>query len=78
MWRRWGVTCAARDHGPNLSISVSPGREIKGDSPSSGERSGRSQARIPVVGARCQGGRGGLERPGRHGGAPVAPRRELA
>lgn len=37
-------TCAARDHGPNLSISVSPGAEIKGDSPSSGERKGSSQA----------------------------------
>ena len=23
------LTCAARDHGPNLSISVSPGKEIK-------------------------------------------------
>ena len=33
------------DDGPNLSISVSPGRESKRGARSSGERKGRSRAR---------------------------------
>lgn len=39
-------TWARGDHPPNLSISVSGGEEINGDSPSSGERTGRSPPRI--------------------------------
>lgn len=35
----------AQDDGPNLSISVSPGRESKRGARSSGERKGRSRAR---------------------------------
>ena len=36
---------AMQDDGPNLSISVSPGRESKRGARSSGERKGRSRAR---------------------------------
>lgn len=39
-------TWAHGDYPPNLSISVSGGEEINGDSPSSGERTGRSPPRI--------------------------------
>jgi hypothetical protein len=36
------LTSSARDYLPNLSILVSRGKEIKRDSPSSGERKGSS------------------------------------
>lgn len=42
--RRPGI---GRDHPPNLSISLSGGKETKRDSPSNGERKGKSQASNP-------------------------------
>lgn len=42
---------AAPDHGPNLSISVSPGADTERDSPSSGERSGSGRAPLCGPGA---------------------------
>ncbi|GFV35617.1 hypothetical protein TNCV_2698993 [Trichonephila clavipes] len=44
-----------RDHPPNLSISVSGGKENNSDSPSSGERKGKSPAPNPSVARRFQG-----------------------
>lgn len=38
-----------RDHPPNLSISVSGGKETNEDSPSSGERNGNSPASNPAA-----------------------------